>query len=147
MTTQLHDTGEEYILDKLDGESFQIGLYHDGEVSGDTTNGDDLTDSATLADISTEPSDGNYSRVTAILNTSDGGGGDWQLDNSSKVPFDVQGTTGRVDAYVVIKNFSSDDKGTTEDHIINTGNLSQEYKLVNLDTLEISAGGVGVEVT
>lgn len=146
MTTQLHNTGEEYIVDQLDGTVYDIALYHDGEVSGDTVDGDDLAEDSTLADVNTEPSDGNYARQQATLNTAKQSG-DWNLDNGSVISFDMNGTTGTVDAYIVIANFDSDDAGGTGDHIVNTGNLSQEYDLKNLTTLEIEAGGVGISLT
>lgn len=141
MTTQLHDTGEEYYQDKLSGESFTIGLYND--------NSDNLTDSNDVGDITTEPSDGNYSRQTGVAFSSSDDSGDWILTNDSQVQFDVTDTTGTVDAYFIVVNFQSDDKsdGAATDHLLATGSLSQSYDLSNLDTLNLSANGIGTSLT
>lgn len=145
MTTQLHDTGEEYYQDKLNGESFTIMLFHDGEVSGDTTAGDNLSDAGDLPDITTEPTDGNYVRQTGHTFSTRDDAGDWVLETDNDVIFDVKDTTGRVDAYGVVVNFASNDKsdgGTATDHLLFTGNLSQDYLLDNLDQLTINAGTI-----
>lgn len=141
MTTQLHDTGEEYYQDKLSGETFTIGLYNDSS--------DNLTDSDDVGNITTEPSDGNYSRQAGESFSSSDSGGDWTLTNDSQVSFDVTNTTGTVDAYFIIVNFTSDDKGDTSatDHLLCTGSLSQSYDLSNLDTLNLSANGIGTSLT
>lgn len=141
MTTQLHDTGEEYYQDKLSGETFSIGLFNDAT--------DAMVDSDDIGNITTEPSDGNYVRQTGVSFSSSDSGGDWTLTNDSQVSFDVTNTTGTVDAYFIVVNFQSDDKGdaSANDHLLATGSLSQSYDLSNLDTLNLSANGIGTSLT
>lgn len=142
MTTQLHDTGEEYYQDKLSGETFTIGLFNDST--------DDLSDSSDLDAITTEPSNGNYSQQTSVTFSSSDDSGDWALTNDAEVSFDMTDTTGTVDAYFIIVNFDSDDAGdggTAQDHLFATGSLSQSYDLSNLDTLNLSADGIGTSLT
>jgi len=142
MTTGLHDTGEEYYQDKLSGEQFDVGLFDDST--------DNLTDSSDVSDITTEPSDGNYTRQADIAFSSADENGDWTLTNDSQVSFDVTDTTGDVDSYFIVVNFDSDDAsdgGTPTDHLLATGSLSQSYALNNLDTLNLSAGGIGTSLS
>lgn len=142
MTTGLHDTGEEYYQDELSGEQFDVGLFDDST--------DNLVDSSDVADITTEPSDGNYTRQTGITFSSADENGDWTLTNDSQVSFDVTDTTGDVDSYFIVVNFDSDDAGdggTPADHLLATGSLSQSYALNNLDTLNLSAGGIGTSLS
>jgi len=142
MATGLHDTGEEYYQDELSGEQFDVGLFDDST--------DNLVDSSDVSDITTEPSDGNYTRQTGITFSSADENGDWTLTNDSQVSFDVTDTTGDVDSYFIVVNFDSDDAGdggTPADHLLATGSLSQSYALNNLDTLNLSAGGIGTSLS
>lgn len=141
MTQQLHDTGEEYYQDKLSGETFDVGLYNDAT--------DALTDSEDLGDITTEPSDGNYARQAGVAFSSSDISGDWALTNDSQVSFDVTNTTGTVDSYFIVVNYQSDDKsdGGATDHLLVTGALSQSYDLSNIDTLNLSANGIGTTLS
>ena len=142
MTRQLHDTGEEYYQDKLDGETFDIGLYEDST--------DNLQDADDVASITTEPSDGNYTRQAGVSFGSADSSGDWTLTNDAQVSFDVTNTTGDVDSYFIVVNFDSDDAGdggTAQDHLLATGALSQNYALGNLDELNLSANGIGTSLS
>jgi len=141
MANQLHDTGEEYYQDKLDGETFTIGLYDDAT--------DGLTDDLDVGDITSEPSDGNYARQNGEPFSTAKQDTDWTLTNDNQVSFNVTDTTGTVDSYFIVVNFDSDDAGdggTARDHLLATGALSQSYDLSNLDTLNLSAGGVGTSL-
>lgn len=141
MAANLTNIGEEYALETaLEGVSLTVGLYNDGT--------DGATDTFDLADLTTEPEDGNYSRQTITGTLEKNGDGHWQVVNSSQVSFDVSDTTGTVDAYFVVANFQSDDAsdGSATDHIIITGSLAQSRDLSQLDTLNISASGVGAEI-
>lgn len=164
MATQLHDTGERFLLenvfesDKAESAlpaTVDVGLYHDGSVSGDTTNGDDLTDSSDIGDITTEPADGNYARQSVNLDSTgwtttqpSGAGTPWRAAIDSDVVFDLTNTTGEVDAYFVVVNFDYDDSGTANDHLFWTGDLSQHYSdLSQNDQLTMSASDDAVGVT
>lgn len=137
----LTDLGEEYTLETaLEGVSLTVGLYDDSTDSiGDTDDVDDIT---------SEPSDGNYSRqsMTGTLTDTDG---DWQIENDGELTFDVTDTTGTVDSYFIIANFQADDTSDTEDedHLVATGALSQSRDLSQIDTLTISAGSVGWSIS
>ena len=106
----LHDTGEEWAWKT----SFRQDLItaRDTEIEvllfNDSTDG--LTDSSDIGDITTEPNDGNYVRQNVTLDTSD-----WSLSISSgdirvtgTVTFDVDNTTGTVDAAATVVDLQSD---------------------------------------
>lgn len=151
MTTQLHDTGEEFILDYLFADSvtkpasLTIGLFNDGT--------DQLLDSADIADITTEPETGNYARQTINFDGSLDGfdtadnAGTWEATNHDTVVFDVQVTSETVDSYFVLVNFQSDDKGDTaaENHLFWTGDLEQSRDLSQIDTLNLNKIGVSLD--
>lgn len=153
MTTQLHDTGEEFETKVLIGDaskpsSVDVGLFHDGEVSGDTAAGDDLTDSNDVGDITTEPSGAAYSRQSVTLDTSGfsatQSSGDWQFDSDSQLSFDLSDDgSGTLDAYFVVVNYQADGDGSKTDHLYFTGNLSTDYDLSNVNGIDIDAGGIG----
>jgi hypothetical protein len=142
MASILTDLGEEYMIkNNLDSASFDVGLYNDST--------DAISDSDDLASITTEPSDGNYTRQSSIAMGASDISGDWGVDNDSQISFDVTNTTGTVDSYFFVANFQAEDTadGSSTDHLIVTGSLSQSYDLSNVDTLDISAGTAGVTVS
>ena len=141
MASILTDLGEEWMIkNNLDTASVDVGLYNDST--------DSISDSNDVSDITTEPSDGNYSRQADEAVSASDISGDWGIDNDGTVTFDVSGTTGDVDSYFFVANFQAEDTGdgSATDHLVVTGSLSQSYALSNLDTLEISAGTAGVTV-
>lgn len=149
MTTQLHDTGEEFIMDVLFREdtitkpaSVDIGLFEDGT--------DALSDGNDVTDITTEPTGSAYARQTATLDgadfTNSNSGGDWQTTIADQT-FDTSDSTQDVDAYMVVVNYDSDDAadgGTSSDHFFWTGNLDQTYDLNSVDSLTLSGAGLKV---
>lgn len=168
MTTQMHDTGEEAAIkdfwtNSADSQfdkptTVDVSLYHDGEVSGDTTAGDNLADSDDLGAITTEPDtatayarqtvgiDGN---TTVDVTSTDNASGNWQV-NIPDQTFDTSGitTAHTVDAYFIIMNFSSEDAGettkTSSNHLLYTGNLDQAYDLANIDSFTLSGAGLNL---
>lgn len=149
MATQLHDTGEEFIIDYVftDGATkpanVDVGLYNDGT--------DSLADSDDLSAITTEPSSGNYARQSVSFDgtgfSAADSGGDWQATNDSTVTFDVTDSTQTVDSYFVVVNFDSDDAGdagTAADHLFWTGDLEQSRDLSQIDTLDVNTIGTSL---
>lgn len=123
-----------------------IGLFHDGEVSGDTTNGDDLNDSSDVGDISTEPSGSAYARQSASFDTTDFtvqySSGNW-LSEIATQNFDVSDSSQTVDAYFVIVSFQADttSDGSAQDHLFWTDTLDKAYDLSNIsDTAKLADG-------
>lgn len=113
MANQLHNTGEEYIVDKLDGETRDVGLYNDGS--------DALADADDISAITTEPS-GSYARQSATISTSKNGNGNYEIELSD-VTFDTSSADQSVDSGFVVVNFDSDeagDGGTASDHLLFT---------------------------
>jgi hypothetical protein len=151
MATQLHDTGEEFVLDYLFADSstkpatLTIGLYNDST--------DQLTDSSDLGDITSEPATGNYVRQSIDFDGSATGfgtadnSGSWEATNEQTVIFDVETTTETVDSYFVIINYQSDDEGDTAaaDHLFWTGALEQSRDLSQIDTLNLNKVGVSLD--
>lgn len=148
MTTQLHNTGEEFVVDYVfDGSSTKpasltVGLFNDGT--------DALSDASDYTDITTEPSDGNYAPQSVSFDSTgfstEAVSGDWQATNDNTVTFDTQNTTGTVDAYYVIVNFTSDEAGDTSasDHLFWTGDLEQSRDLSQIDTLDVNTVGISI---
>ena len=142
MSALLTDLGEEWTMKfDLTGVTVDVGLYNDST--------DSISDTSDLSDITSEPSDGNYSRQTGVAFSVSDEGGDWQFDNDSTISFDVTSTTGTVDSYFIVANFQASDTGdgSPQDHVVVTGSLSQSYDLSNLDTLDLNAGTVGFSLS
>lgn len=153
MTTQVHDTGEEAFIRDFFVEtltkpaSITVGLYHDGEVSGDTTNGDNLADGSDLININTEPGGASYARQSLSFGTTDmtaqDNGADWEVAFVD-MTFDTSDSTQDVDAYFVVINFQSSDTGDTaaSDHLLFTGNLDKLYNLNNYSSVTLTGSGL-----
>lgn len=141
MARQLVNVGEEYTVENdISTNNLDIGVYDDS--SGSNGTGDAISDTNTLSSITTEPSDGNYSRQTENFAAADISG-NWGVWTDSDTVFDMTNTTGTIDSWFVEYNWSSDEAGSTSDHLLCTGALSQNYDLSNLTQLTVSANGVG----
>lgn len=146
MARQLVDLGEEYsVKNDLAATNLDVGVYDDAAAG---TTGDSVSDTSDLAALTSEPSNGNYTRQTSAFSAEDISG-DWGIDNDASIQFDMTSTTGTVDSWFVEVNFTAVDTtdGTGTDHLLCTGALSQEYDLSNLTDLDINAGdgsGAGV---
>ena len=137
MAAVLTNIGEEFVVKNAATGTFNILLFNDAtDAASDTTD---------LANLSTEPSDGNYVRQTATFVAANEGG-NWQSANDAEVSFDVTNTTGTVDAYAIVANFTSTEAGdgTATDHVILTGTMSQSRDLSQIDVLNFATGTVGV---
>jgi hypothetical protein len=148
MTTQLHDTGEEFVVDAIFRSdtinrpaSVNISLFNDST--------DGLSDGNDVTDITTEPSGASFSRQSASLDSGDfsntDSGGDWQTTIADQT-FDTSDSNQNVDAYFIVVNFQADDTGdgSANDHLFWTGQLDQTYDLNSVDTLTLSGAGLKV---
>jgi len=147
MTTQLHDTGEEFIMDVVfrsgtltKPTNVNVGLFNDST--------DALSDGSNVSDITTEPSGGAYARQLATLDGSDftntDSGGDWQTTIADQT-FDTSDSNQDVDAYFITVSFAADDEGgTDQQHLFWTGQLDQTYDLNSVDSLTLSGAGLKV---
>jgi len=119
-----HDVGEEWA---------QKTTYRQDLITRDTTieillyddSTDALTDSSDIGDINTEPTDGNYTRQTVTLDSSDLTFSvvDGDLRAEAMLSFDVENTTGTVDAWGAVVDFQSDvvnAEGAQNPHLIAT---------------------------
>lgn len=134
----LTDLGEEYVMKNDAGASdLESGLYNDST--------DGIGDTDDVADITTEPGGAAYARQTTAVSVTDISG-NWGFDNDSQQQWDTSDSTQTVDGYFLIANFQAEDTGdgSPTDHLIATGALSQSRDLTDIDTLRISAGGIGV---
>jgi len=141
MSFILTDIGEEYYAKNDVGASnVDGGLYNDST--------DAISDTDDLAAIGTEPTGASYARQVTEVSVADLSG-DWGFDNDNQEQWDTSDSTQTVDGYFLVANFASaeaGDGGTATDHLIATGALSQSRNLSDIDTLKISAGGLGVKV-
>jgi hypothetical protein len=148
MTTQLHDTGEEFVIDVVFRSdtltkpgSVNVGLFNDST--------DSLSDGSDIGDITTEPSGGSYAPQSASLDGSDfsntDSGGDWQTTITDQT-FDTSDSSQDVDAYYVSVSFQADDTsdGSPTEHLFWTGQLDQTYDLNSVDSLTLSGAGLKV---
>lgn len=144
----LTDYGEDYTVNNgLDSGTvtWDVGLYDDAS-SG--TTGDSISDSSTLSSITTEPAGSNYARQSDTFSPADkdGSGEHDATDNDNQLSFDTSDSSAVVDSWFLVINFQSNSQTAAEDNLVATGALSQEYDLSNVDTLNIDAGTVGVQV-
>jgi hypothetical protein len=140
MSFILTDLGEEYLMKNDTGATnLDVGLYNDST--------DAIGDTDDLSAITTEPSGSAYARQSAPVATADISG-DWGFDNDNQESWDTSDSSQSVDAYFLVANFQATDTGdgSPQDHLIATGALSQSRNLTDIDTLKISAGGIGVTV-
>lgn len=140
MSFILTDLGEEYVMKNDTGAAdLDAGLYNDGT--------DAISDTDDVAAISTEPGGASYARQVTPVSTADLSG-DWGFDNDNQEQWDTSDSTQTVDGYFLVANFQAVDTGdgAATDHLIATGALSQSRNLTDIDTLKISAGGIGVTV-
>jgi hypothetical protein len=141
MSFILTDLGEEYVMTKDTGAAdLSTGLYNDGT--------DAISDTDDVGAITTEPGGASYARQNTPVSTADLSG-DWGFDNDNQEQWDTSDSSQSVDGYFLVANFASvdaGDGGTATNHLIATGALSQTRDLTDIDTLKISAGGIGVTV-
>ena len=124
MVNQLHNLGEEAVLDAFFGQAKNVEVFLYNESSST------IADAGTMSDVQGEPTDGNYTRKTYALNV------DFVKDTSSgntlyeitNMEWDVENTTGTVDAYGVIDQSSGD--------LLWTGALNNSKDLGPIDRLE-----------
>jgi len=144
MANQLHNTGEEYIVDKLDGETHDVGLYNDGT--------DALTDADDVDAITTEPG-GSYARQSATISTAKNANSNYEIQVGD-VTFDTSTADQSVDSGFIVVNFDSDeagDGGTASDHLlfsfpIEDSNGSQTtLNLTNFDELSLSGQSLSLD--
>jgi hypothetical protein len=154
MTTQLHDIGEQFERSVLSGEttlpaSVEVLVFHDGEVSGDTTNGDDLAAADDIGAV-TEPGGSNFSRQTVSLDGTTSwtiqqdANGDYEMVIDATLSFDLSDTTNidDVDAYAVVVNW---DAGSgAADHLWWTDTLDQSFDVSSVDQLDVDDGALAV---
>lgn len=146
MSRILTDYGEEYFIQNgLDSgtTAWSVGLYDDST--------DAISDTDDVGEITTEPAGTAYARQTSTFSPSDEDGDANSLTeatiNDSSLSFDTSDSSVSVDSWFLVINYqSSDGETTASDHLIATGALSQSYDLSSVDSLDISAGGVGVSV-
>jgi len=135
MVDLLTNIGEEWVVENnTDGTTVTVGLYEDAT--------DALGETATLADITTEPGGSNYARQASTVTTLQLSG-DFGFDNDSDLVFDTSDSNQSVDAAFLVVNFQSDsvagDGGAT-DHLVAAGDLSQARNLSDIDEVTIAGG-------
>lgn len=150
MTTQVHDTGEEFAVKDLfridlltKPASVDIGLFNDAT--------DVLSDSSDIGDVTTEPGGASYARQSASFDSADftvqdNANANWEAVIADQT-FDTTDSSQDVDAYFVVVNFQASDTGdgSANDHLYFTGPLDQTYDLNSVDEFILS--GAGLEVT
>lgn len=143
-STGYHDVGEEWAhkfafrQDLITRDTtVEVLLYDDST--------DALTDASDVGDITTEPNDGNYVRQTFTLDSSDVTlsvvNGDLRAE--ATVTFDVEDTTGTVDASGTVADFQSDvvnAETAANPHLLYTATLDiGSVDLSQFTSLEVTA--------
>lgn len=143
MTTDLlTDLGEEYLMKNgFDGIVVTVGVYNDST--------DQLGDGSDTGSITTEPSNTNYGPASVGISATDLSG-DWGVRNDATFSFDFSDTTVSkdVDAVYVEYAFQASDTGDTSSvtHLLANPALSQTRDIGSIDTLEIAAGDLQIQV-
>ncbi len=143
VSTGLHDTGEEWehkFAFRQDTITRDTGL--DVLIYDDST--DALSDSSDVGDITTEPTDGNYTRQTLTLDSSDVSlsvvSGNLRVEGT--VTFDVDGTTGTADAWGCVNDFTSDvvnSETGANPHLVSTATFDEgSQDLSNFTSLDVT---------
>ena len=149
----LHDFGEEYIQKQafntgdLSVTSCELGLYLNDPAEG----GDDLGQADNVDAITTEPSDGNYTRTSVDLTSSEVtihlSGPNAVIDLGTR-SFTVENSTGDVDSWFIVINYQSDEAGNAgaADNLILSGRLdvTDPEPIDSLNALEVT--GIGGEL-
>lgn len=115
---------------------FDVLLYNDTS--------DSLSDASDIGDVTTEPTDGNYTRQTLTLDSANFTlsveSGDLRAEGT--VTFDVTNTTGTVDAWGAVVDFQSDvvnSETGQNPHLIATAALDNgDQDLSALTSLEVT---------
>jgi len=137
MSFGLSDTGEKKQAEAFIGEDVDITIYLDNtDINNDgTKEGDDLTDSSDLTNVTTEPIN-QSARVTKTIQSSDivQIDGDWGFSTSAII--NLNGVTGKIDGTLIIES------GT--DNIITRGEIQDPepgpyQSLDGLEEIEIQA--------
>jgi hypothetical protein len=151
----LHDIGEQFEREVLSGAttlpaSVDVLLFHDGEVSGDTTNGDDLVAGDDISAISTEPDGASFARATVSLDGSTSwtiqqdANGDYEMVVDATLSFDLSDSSNpaEVDAYGIVVNW--DAGAGAADHLWWTDTLDKAYDVSSVDTLDVNSAAIAV---
>jgi hypothetical protein len=143
-STGLSDFGEEY----EHKYAFRQDLLGTRDTTVEVLLYDDSTDTIGDADdvsaVTTEPTDGNYARQTFTLDSTDVSitqeGGDIRAE--ATVTFDVDGTTGTVDASMCVVDFKSDvvnaETGQNPHHIYSATLDIGSQDLSNFTSIEVT---------
>lgn len=127
----LVDLGEEELVKNgFDGDTLTVGVYNDST--------DNLGDTNTVADITTEPTNSNYSPQTSVFSAVQISG-DWGVDNDSQLSFDFSDQTSSetVDTFYV-----SDGAG----NLYATAAMTQNRDIGSIDSLDVAAGDLEITV-
>jgi hypothetical protein len=130
-TDILVDLGEEKLMTNgFDGQTFTVGVYDDST--------DGLDDTNTVSDITTEPTNANYSPQTStfsIANLS----GDFGVNNDTQLSFDFSdiSTSEVVDAFYV-----EDGSG----QLLFNAAMTQDRDIGALDSLDVAVGDLQITV-
>lgn len=132
-------------------EQIKIGVFDDSTDGVTQTSDYDGDPSDTTGDdITTEPTDGNYSQKTFDLDSTDvdvlNSGGNWVSDVKDHV-FDMINTTGSADHWFMIGRFESEEAGDSSQnwHLLAVGPLEKDYDLNSVDELTNKNAGVALD--
>lgn len=142
MSFQLHDTGEQYLIRTAGNDITPVSSV-DASLYNDST--DALSESNDVADITTEPAGGSFSRQSVScpgdLTLQYDGSTDYQKVLADQT-FDTSDSSQTVDGYFIVVNYQADADGSSTDHLYFTGGLDQSYDLSSVDQLTISGAAL-----
>lgn len=131
----LTDLGEEYGVKNGFEATFSIGIYNDST--------DGLSDTSDVGDITTEPTNTNYSRQSVAFTAADISG-NWGVDNDALFSFDFsdQSASETVDAAFIVVNFQAEDTsdGSATDHLLGNAGMDSSQDIGAVSSIEYAAG-------
>lgn len=140
--------GRQDLIARDSPEDIIVGVFDNSTDSlTDTSDYDGDPSDLTGDDITTEPTDGNYTQKTFSLDSTDVDvkkvSGAWRIDIMDHT-FDMINTTGDADHYFILGKFQSDEAGDSSQswHLLTIGPLEQSYSLGSVDQLENVDAGI-----
>jgi hypothetical protein len=130
-TDILVDLGEEELMTNgFDGQTFTVGVYNDAT--------DGLTDTSTVADITSQPTNTNYAPQTSVFTVANLSG-DFGVDNDTQLSFDFSDIT---TSQIVDAFFVEDGAG----NLLFNAAMTQDRDIGALDSLDVAAGDLQITV-
>lgn len=140
----LTNAGEEwYTVHDVPTLTITVGVYNDGSHSS----GDNLGETSDIGDVTTEPTNTNYARVSETVSGTTVSGR-YGVDNDNSFSFNFSDVTSEqwVDTFLVLYSFQSArlGDGSSTLHLVANPAMSTDRDIGSMDSLDVSAGDLEI---